>query len=65
MSSEQDRTGSNPLFSIFLLSLYTLGLLPYTLNRLFGQGASEAEVSRSLDVVHCVSAASRELCSRR
>lgn len=44
MSSEQDRTGSNPLFSIFLLSLYTLGLLPYTLNRLFGQGSSEAEV---------------------
>lgn len=33
-----DYTGSMPMFAIFVLSLYSLYLIPYTVYRLFGSG---------------------------
>lgn len=43
MAHEGEHTGSTPMFAIFLLSMYSLFLIPYTLWRLGGGGSDEAE----------------------
>jgi len=41
---DDDASGSTPLFAVFILSLASLVLIPYTLYQLFGGEADEKEV---------------------
>lgn len=41
---EQEASGSTPLFAVFLLSIYSIFLIPYTLIKLFGGDGEEGEV---------------------
>jgi len=36
MSADQEASGSTPLFAVFLLSIISIFLIPYTLYALFG-----------------------------
>lgn len=46
-----DHTGSMPMFAIFLLSLYSLYLIPYTLYKLCGGSGESDEVRTGLALV--------------
>jgi hypothetical protein len=41
---EQEASGSTPLFAVFLLSMISIVLVPYTLHCLFGGEDDEKEV---------------------
>lgn len=41
MGEGSDHTGSTPMFAIFILSLYSLYLIPYTLYKLCGSGSDD------------------------
>lgn len=41
---EQETSGSTPLFAVFLLSIVSIVLVPYTLHRLFGGDEDDNEV---------------------
>ena len=41
---EQEASGSTPLFAVFLLSIVSIVLIPYTLNSLFGGDEDDKEV---------------------
>ncbi|KAG2451784.1 hypothetical protein HYH02_003562 [Chlamydomonas schloesseri] len=56
-----EHKGSTSLFAIFLLSLYSLFLFPYTIYRLFGGGSEETVVQPYVQGKQKKSAASRYL----
>ena len=45
MGAGEDNTGSTPMFAIFLLSIFSLLLIPYTLYKLCGGGGEDTEAS--------------------
>jgi translocation protein SEC63 len=47
MAEQVETTGSTPMFAIFLLSMYSLFLIPITLYKLSGGSNDEAEVVKT------------------
>jgi hypothetical protein len=40
----QETSGSTPLFGVFMLSIFSIFIVPYTLSKLFGGDGEDAEV---------------------